>query len=253
MLRRLLLLKFDAFLPPFFYDDMIDEPRSKGFSSCLWCDLRFNIRRSYSPGSENEFVNIESFSDDVTRVENAATNLVVVFDAGGAAPQPSSPQDKASPEFTRDLERTVQREEDPIENLPMVETCKELPEGQDPSPSIAAFNECFGTSYREELLSVSCEMAVAGGGASKLLLLWNSSKFVDETGGEAPTQTLQLPNKAIRDLESSLLLLRRKLLRFLNALSRILWRLLAKKVCVLFFSLGSCSNLSYYFTFFLLL
>jgi hypothetical protein len=99
------------------------------------------------------------------------------------------------------LERTVQREEDPIENLPMVETREELPEGQDPSLSVAAFNESFGTSYRGELLSVSCEMAVARGGASKLLLLWNSSKFVDEIGGESPMQTLQLPNKAISDLE----------------------------------------------------
>jgi hypothetical protein len=90
---------------------------------------------------------------------------------------------------------------DPIENLPVVETHEELPEGQDPSPSIAAFNESFGTSYRGELLSVSREMVVAGGGASKLLLLWNSSKFVDETGGEASTQTLQLPDKTTRDLK----------------------------------------------------
>jgi hypothetical protein len=44
-------------------------------------------------------------------------------------------------------------------------------------------------------------MAIVGGGASKLLLLWNSSKFVDETGGEAPTQTLQLPDKTTRNLE----------------------------------------------------
>jgi hypothetical protein len=29
-----------------------------------------------------------------------------------------------------------------------------LPEGQDPSPSIAAFNKSFGTSHRGELLSV---------------------------------------------------------------------------------------------------
>jgi hypothetical protein len=180
---------------------MIDEPHPKGSSSCLWCDLRFNIRRSYSPGSENELVDIESFSDDVTRDEKATTDSVVVSDAGGAAPQPSSPQDKDSPEFTRDLERTVQREEDPIENLPVVEMREELLEGQDPSPSIAAFNESFGTSYKGELLSVSHEMLVAGGGASKLLLLWNSSKFVDETGGEAPTQTLQLPDKTTRDLE----------------------------------------------------
>jgi hypothetical protein len=95
----------------FFDDDMIDEPRPKGFSSWLWCDLRFNIRRSYSPGSENELVDIESFSDDVTGAEKATTDLVVISDAGGAAPQPSSPQDKTSPEFPRDLERIVQREE----------------------------------------------------------------------------------------------------------------------------------------------
>jgi hypothetical protein len=46
---------------------MIDEPRPKGFSSCLWCDLRFNIRCSYYPGSENELIDIESFLDDGTR------------------------------------------------------------------------------------------------------------------------------------------------------------------------------------------
>jgi hypothetical protein len=44
-------------------------------------------------------------------------------------------------------------------------------------------------------------MVVSRGGASKLLLLWNSSKFVDEAGEEAPTQTLQLPSKTIRDSE----------------------------------------------------
>jgi hypothetical protein len=180
---------------------MIEEPRPKGFSSCLWCDLRFNIHRSYSPGSENEFVDIESFSDDVTGAEKAITDSVIVSDAGGDAPQSSSPQDKASPGFFEDLEETIQRREDPIENLPVVETHEEVPEGQDPSPSITAFNESFGMSYRGELLSVSREMVVARGGASKFLLLWNLSKFVDETGGEAPTQTLQLLDKTTRDLE----------------------------------------------------
>jgi uncharacterized protein YktA (UPF0223 family) len=185
----------------FFDDDMIDKPRPKGFSYCLWCDLRFNIRRSYSPGFENELVDIDSFSDDVTEAEKAATDSVVVSDAGGAAPQLSSPKGRASPEVTKDLDRTIQRREDPIENLFVVETREELPEGQDPSPSVAAFNESFGTSYRGELLSVSREMGDAGGGASKLLLLWNSFKFVDETGGEAPMKTLQFPNKTVRDLE----------------------------------------------------
>jgi hypothetical protein len=180
---------------------MIGEPHPKGFSSCLWCDLRFNIRRSYSPGSENELVDIETFSNGVTGAETTTTNSVVIDDARGAAPHPSSPQDEASPEFTRDLEGTVQREENPVENLPMVETHEELPEGQDPSPLVAAFNESFGMSYRGELLSVSREMVVVGGGASKLLLLWNSSKFVDETRGEASTHTLQLPDKTIRNLQ----------------------------------------------------
>jgi hypothetical protein len=81
---------------------------------------------------------------------------------------------------------TVQRGENPVEDFPLIETREELPEGQDPSPSVAAFNKSFGTSHRDELLSVSCEMVVAGDVVFKLLLLWNSSKFVDETGEEAP-------------------------------------------------------------------
>jgi hypothetical protein len=170
-------------VPSAFDDDMIGEPRPKGFSSSLWCALRFNIHRSYSPDSENELVDIESFSDGATGAEKTTTDSVVIADAGGAAPHPSSPQDKASPEFTRDLEGTIQREENPVENFPMVETHEELPEGQDPSPSVAALNESVGMSYSGELLSVSHEMAVVGGGAFKLFLLWNSSKFVDETGG----------------------------------------------------------------------
>jgi hypothetical protein len=126
-------------VPCAFDDDMIAEPRLKGFSSCLWCDSRFNIHHSYSLGSENELVDIESFSDGVTGAEKT-TDSDVIADAGGAAPHPSSPQDEASAEFTRDLERTVRRNEDPIDNLPVVETREELPEGQDPSPSVTAFN-----------------------------------------------------------------------------------------------------------------
>jgi hypothetical protein len=154
---------------------------------------------SYSIGSENELVHIESFSEGAAGVVKTATVSDVVADAGGVAPHSSSPQDQASLEFTRELERTVQRIEDPIENLPVVETCEELPEGQDPSPSVTTFNKNFGTSYREELLSVSREMTTPGGGASKLLLLWNSSKFMDETGEEAPKQVPQLLSKTIRD------------------------------------------------------
>jgi hypothetical protein len=130
----------------------------------------------------NELVDIESFPDGVTEAKKSTTDSVVIADARGAAPRPSSPQDEASLEFTRDLKRTVQRNEDPIENLPVIEMREELFEGQDPSPSIATFNESFGTSYRGELRSVGREMAAAGGGASKLM---------DETREDAPTRTLE--------------------------------------------------------------
>jgi hypothetical protein len=83
---------------------------------------------------------------------------------------------------------TVHRGESPVHNVPLVETRKDLPEGQDPSLSVFAFNRSFGTSYRGELLSVSCEKDVTGVDVSKLLTLWNSSKFVDETGEGALEQ-----------------------------------------------------------------
>jgi hypothetical protein len=168
-------------VPSAFDDDVIVEPGHKGFFSCLWRDLRFNFRSCCTPGSENEFIDVETFSDDVVEVQKEVTKSVVAADAGGAAPHPSAPQDEASPEFTRELEMTFQRGENPVENFPLVETREDLPEGQDPSPSIVAFNKSFGMSHRGELLSVDREMAIEGDGASKLLLLWNSSEFMDET------------------------------------------------------------------------
>jgi hypothetical protein len=40
---------------------MIANMCPTGFSTCLCYDLRFNVRGSCTPGSENEFVDIESF------------------------------------------------------------------------------------------------------------------------------------------------------------------------------------------------
>jgi hypothetical protein len=150
---------------------MITEPSRKGFFSWLWPDLRFDILRRCAPGSENEFVDVETFSDNVAEVQKEVITPVVAADAGGVVPQPSSPQDEASLEFTRELKMTVYKGENPLQNVPLVETREDLPEGQDPSPSIVVFNKSFGTSYRGELLSVGCEMAAAGDGASKLLML----------------------------------------------------------------------------------
>jgi hypothetical protein len=75
---------------------MIVEPSRKGFFSCLWPDLRFNVHRHCTPGSENEFVDVETFLDDVAEVQKDVTAPVAVV-VEVADPQPSSPQDEASP------------------------------------------------------------------------------------------------------------------------------------------------------------
>jgi hypothetical protein len=134
-------------VPSAFGDDMIVGPSRKGIFSCLWPDLRFNVHRHCTPGSENEFVDVETFSNDVAEVQKEVT-MPVAAAVEVADPQPSGPQDEASPEFTKDLEMTVHMGENPVQNVPLVETREDLPEGQDPSPSIVAFNKSFGTSYR---------------------------------------------------------------------------------------------------------
>jgi hypothetical protein len=77
---------------------------------------------------------------------------------------------------------TVHKGEDPAPEVPFVETHENLPEDQDPSPCMIAFNKSFGTSYRGEPLSVGYEKIDARDGSSKLLTLWNSSKIMGETG-----------------------------------------------------------------------
>jgi hypothetical protein len=52
---------------PFAFDDgSFVEPIQKGFSS--WPFLRFNFHERCTPGSENELVDIDSFSDVVAEV-----------------------------------------------------------------------------------------------------------------------------------------------------------------------------------------
>jgi hypothetical protein len=128
-------------------------------------------------------VDVESLSDDVAEVRKEVTTPVAVVAADEAAVlQPSDPQDEASPKFTKELEMTVHRGEDPAHEVPLVEIREDLLEDQDPSPLMIAFNKSFGTSYRGELLSVGYEQADARDDTSKFLTLWGSSKIVGETG-----------------------------------------------------------------------
>jgi hypothetical protein len=64
----------------------------------------------------------------------------------------------------------------------LVEIREDIPEGHTPSPSLAAFNKSFGTSYRGELLSVGYEVTGVGGSAPEILMLWKSPMLINETG-----------------------------------------------------------------------
>jgi hypothetical protein len=180
------------------------EPASQK-GSHFWPLLRFNFREHCPSGSENEFVDINSFSDAAPEVQkevvpDAAVEPPVTATVV-AIPQSVHPHDEASPEFTKELELTIHKGEDPVQGAPLLEIREEVPEGQAPSPSLAAFNKSFGTSHRGELLSVGFKAASIRNGASKILTLWKSPTLVDETGEEASEQTSRLPGKVVRDSE----------------------------------------------------
>jgi hypothetical protein len=165
---------------------------------CFW--PLFNFRDNCPPGSENEFVDIDSFSDATPEVRKEAVLAVAAgvtapVEAPAAAEAPaadvplsSRSREEASPEFTKELELTIQRGEDPTEHAPLVEVQEVVPEDQAPSPSLAAFNKSFGTSHRGELLSVCFETTGVGSKKYKILTLWKSLVIVDETGGESSEQ-----------------------------------------------------------------
>jgi hypothetical protein len=165
---------------PATFDDLVDEPR-KGFFFCLWPDLRFNVHRHCTPDSVNDFVDVETFSDDISEVQKEVVTSAVAATTEAAEARPSGRQDEASSEFAKELELTIHQGEDPVQDVPLIETREDLPEGQDPSPSVAAFNESFGTSHRGEFLSVGYEVAGIEDGTYRVLTLWKSPTLISET------------------------------------------------------------------------
>jgi hypothetical protein len=98
--------------------------------------LRFNVHRQCTPDFENDFVDVETFSDDIAEVQKEVTTSVAAAVIGVVDPQLSGRQDEASPEFTKELEMTVHKGEDPAHEVPLVGTCEDLPEDQDPSVGV---------------------------------------------------------------------------------------------------------------------
>jgi hypothetical protein len=183
-------------VPSAFDDDTLADADSfKGVFLWPLC----NFRDSCPSSSENEFVDIDSFSDAAPEVRKETSPAIaeksVVAEVAVRTESPAAAEapvvevlaaDQASSEFARALERTIQRGDNPTEHVPLVEVREVVPEDQAPSPSLAAFNKSFGTSHRGKLLRVGFETSGVGGKASKFLTLWKSSAIVDETGEEAP-------------------------------------------------------------------
>jgi hypothetical protein len=136
--KKLLLLTFDRFLLPLMMTPSRNLAR-KFFPS--WPFLRFNFHEHCTPGSKNEFVDIDSFSDVVAEVVKEVETSVAAVET--VDPQPIGCQDEASPEFMKEHEMTVHKGEDPAPNVPIVETHENLPEDQYPTPSMIAFNKKF--------------------------------------------------------------------------------------------------------------
>jgi hypothetical protein len=191
-------------VPSAFDNNLFVEAGSQK-GSFFWPLLRFNFRDNCPSGSENEFVDIDSFSDaapevrkdvvlDIAAEAPVADEAPIVAEAPVAAAAavdvslPIHSREEASPEFTKELELTVHRGEDPVQSTPLLEVREVVPEGQAPSPSLAAFNKSFGTSHRGELLSVGFKATSIGSKTSKILTLWKSPVLVDETGGESSEQ-----------------------------------------------------------------
>jgi hypothetical protein len=139
-------------------------------------------------------VDIDSFSDAAIEVREevipdaAAKPSVVAPEA--AMPQPADPVGEASVKFVRELELMIHKDEDPVANVPLVEVRESVPEGQDPSPSVVAFNKSFGTSHRGELPSVGYEVTKNVDGTPRILTLWESPALIDETGEEGSDDSL---------------------------------------------------------------
>jgi hypothetical protein len=82
-----------------------------------------------------------------------------------------------------------------LEDPSLLGTREEIPDDQDPTSSVIAYNESFGTSFRGELLSVSGEVVGVEGGSPKFSLLWKSPKLMGETRGDALKKKLCLTSK----------------------------------------------------------
>jgi hypothetical protein len=176
-------------------DEMTDEPHQSGFFSCMYCALRFGVRAIYTSSSENEFVGVETFSDTVPKARETHFDSAIGTAADVGCSRAPTCKNEASTKFAEDLEGTVRKSGDPTKNLSLIANREEILENRDRTPSVAAYNESFGMSFRGEMLSVSSEVVNTVGGVPKFSLLWTTPEYVDETGRDVQKKRLRLPDK----------------------------------------------------------
>jgi hypothetical protein len=177
---------------PAAFDDLVDEPGT-GFFFHLWPDLRFDVRRHCNPILRMISWMLKPFQMTFPKfIKLLLLLLLMRLKLLKLDPPPRHL-------LARELELTIHKGEDPVQDVPLIETREDLPEGQNPSPSVAAFNKSFGMSYRSELLSVGYEVAGIGDGASKILTLWKSPTLINEIGEGASEQTLHPLGQPARD------------------------------------------------------
>jgi hypothetical protein len=159
-----------------------------------------------APEVRKEAVLVTAAEAPVAADAPAVAETLAAVEAPAAAADASLPihsRDEASPKFTKELELTIHRG-DPVQSAPLLEVREVVPEGQAPSPSLAAFNKSFGTSYHGELLSVGFKTTSIRSKTSKILTLWKSPVLIDETGGEGSEQPGGVAQDSEKGLQSAL-------------------------------------------------
>jgi hypothetical protein len=88
-------------------EEMENEPRRTGFFFCICCDLGFNVHRACTPSYENEFVDVETFSDVVPEAAAAHEKLTAIVSSKAETSKALAVDDEESLKFDEDLECTV--------------------------------------------------------------------------------------------------------------------------------------------------
>jgi hypothetical protein len=153
-------------------DEAEGEPRQSGYFPCFCCMLRWGLHSVCTPGSETGFVDIETFSNALPEARTISEDPIIVASFEVEATKILIATGEASQKFTEELEHILDRSGGFLEDPPLIGNCEYIPETQDPSPEIVAYNTSFGTSFRGELLSVECPVVDDIGGVHSFSVLW---------------------------------------------------------------------------------